>query len=879
MNSRQLDEEAIFHVAREIAKPEARRQYLDQICAGEQALRERVEALLAVHEKEESFLQSGPAELPATEEQSPLTERPGTSIGRYKLMEQIGEGGMGIVFVAEQERPIRRKVALKVIKPGMDSKAVVATIRSRAAGSGIDGPSLTSPRCSMPGLRTSGRPYFAMELVKGVPLTEYCDRNRLSIRERLGLFVPVCHAIQHAHQKGIIHRDIKPSNVLVTLHDGNPVPKVIDFGVAKALNARLTDKTIYTEHFQVVGTLLYMSPEQAELSGLDIDTRSDIYSLGVLLYELLTGTTPFQQAELDKAGFDEQRRIIREKEPPRASVRISSLGESATTVAEHRKTDAKRLNQLVKGDLDWIVLKSLEKDRTRRYDSVTALAEDVHRHLADEPITARPPSATYRLGKFARRNKMLMVAGAVVAMVVACGLAGTSWFAVKAAVARDDSRAAEHDAQERLVDLQDEAFQRYFYDALFSQSVDEQVLSRAREINLPKGKLEVLRGLEDFFSGRFPRASEHFQKAKPSVAVTALLSWAQLEAGDGDGFVRSVLQQKAMPLRTDEDYLMHAFQYALAPYGSKDAVQRVSRNKAAGPLGIFVAASADVGTAMHRDNLPLLDSAIARLESLNTLYPRNTLVNRRCASTYLIAGRMAAHVENQDRAAEYYRRGLAIANQLPKQWNRWRAGLLAELGEYEMALLGFERSLVRPKWTVGSYAALASMCGQQDRAVKFLETLDQESFYTRMGLGYLYSQDLTRRAEVKRLCDEMESNKTDTDALSTILRILLMAGWNVEVVQQRARQMLPFAEELALRNTVNIRYLAGEVPASELEDQICFLRFYDPALVNFANGKMDEAKRFFELASQQSYVDDNRWWSQYFLKKIAEKERTLESPE
>ncbi len=280
-------------------------------------------------------------------------------------MEQIGEGGMGTVFVAEQERPIRRKVAIKVIKPGMDSKAVVARFEAeRQALAMMD--HLNIAKVLDAGTTEAGRPYFAMELVRGIPITDYCDDNRLPIRERLELFVHVCHAIQHAHQKGIIHRDIKPTNVLVTLHDGTPVPKVIDFGVAKALNTRLTDRTIYTEHLQVIGTLLYMSPEQAELSGLDIDTRSDIYSLGVLLYELLTGTTPFQKKDLDHAALDEQRRIIREKDPPRASVRISSLGETATGIAEHRKTDPKKLRQLVRGDLDWIVLRALEKDRTRR---------------------------------------------------------------------------------------------------------------------------------------------------------------------------------------------------------------------------------------------------------------------------------------------------------------------------------------------------------------------------------------------------------------------------------------------------------------------------------------------------------------------------------
>jgi serine/threonine protein kinase/tetratricopeptide (TPR) repeat protein len=416
MTSRQLDEEAIFHVARAIPSPEARSAYLDQICANDQALRDRVVRLLDVHEKEEHFLNDDQRLLEPTRTTPRPAECAGSQIGRYRLMEQIGEGGMGVVFVAEQQRPFRRKVAVKVIKPGMDSKAVIARFEAeRQALALMDHPNVAKVLDA--GTTESGHPYFAMELVRGVPITDYCDLNRLTIKERLQLFTDVCSAIQHAHQKGIIHRDIKPSNVLVTLHDGIPVPKIIDFGVAKALNARLSDKTIYTEHLQVVGTMLYMSPEQAELSGLDVDTRSDIYSLGVLLYELLTGTTPFQKEELDQAGFDEQRRILREKDPPRASVRISSLGVTATAIAEHRKTDARRLSLMVKGDLDWIVLKALEKDRTRRYESAAAFAADVKRSLLHETVSARPPSIRYKSAKFCRRNRFAV--GTVTAIITA----------------------------------------------------------------------------------------------------------------------------------------------------------------------------------------------------------------------------------------------------------------------------------------------------------------------------------------------------------------------------------------------------------------------------------------------------------------------------
>ncbi len=425
MAHQQLDEEAIFHIARKLDDPADRDKYLLQICAGDQALRERVEALLAVHEREQEFLRSSPDDPASTVDQSPLTERPGTTIGRYRLMEQVGEGGMGVVFVAEQNRPIRRKVALKIIKPGMDTKEVIARFEAeRQALALMDHPNIA--KVFDAGSTDSGRPYFVMELVRGIPITDYCDQAKLSIRERLELFIQVCQAIQHAHQKGIIHRDVKPSNVLVTLHDGKPVPKVIDFGVAKATNQRLTERTIYTRLAQFIGTPLYMSPEQAEPNELDVDTRSDVYSLGVLLYELLTGTTPFDKERFAKVACEEMRRIVKEEEPPRPSAKISTLGQTLTSVSKHRGTDPHGLSKFVRGDLDVIVMKSLEKDRTRRYDTASGLAADVQRFLGDEPIEARPPSAWYLASKFLRRNRMQIAVAAFVVLAIVFGLASAT---------------------------------------------------------------------------------------------------------------------------------------------------------------------------------------------------------------------------------------------------------------------------------------------------------------------------------------------------------------------------------------------------------------------------------------------------------------------
>jgi serine/threonine protein kinase/tetratricopeptide (TPR) repeat protein len=416
---------SIFGHAMELASPEEREAYLARACGDDPRLRVEVESLLQAAEDAGGFLQAArPAD--ETADESPLAERPGTVIGPYKLLEQIGEGGFGVVYMAEQERPVCRKVALKVLKPGMDTRQVVARFEAeRQALALMDHPNIAHIHDG--GTTAAGRPYFVMELVRGVPITDYCDQSQLSVPARLELFVRVCQAVQHAHTKGVIHRDLKPSNVLVTLHDGTPVPKVIDFGVAKALGQRLTDKTLFTAFAQMVGTPLYMSPEQAQFSGLDVDTRTDVYSLGVLLYELLSGTTPFDGERMRTVGYDEMRRIIREEEPARPSSRVSTLGQAASTMSLNRRSDPRRLSRLLRGELDWVVMKCLEKERTRRYETVDALAKDVGRYLADEPVQACPPSVRYRVRKLARRHRAgLAVAGLVLTFVVLSG-AGAGW--------------------------------------------------------------------------------------------------------------------------------------------------------------------------------------------------------------------------------------------------------------------------------------------------------------------------------------------------------------------------------------------------------------------------------------------------------------------
>ena len=536
MKSDRETEDAVFYAALNVSDPAQRKRFLDQACAGQAELRAEVESLLAGEaEAEQRFAKGGAAlnltaelceEIPAQSvaadqvgSKLPAEHELGSRVGPYKLLQKIGEGGCGAVYLAEQEQPVRRQVALKIIKLGMDTRSVIARFEAeRQALALMDHPNIA--RVFDAGATETGRPYFVMELVGGVKITEFCDQHHLDARQRIRLLIQVCHAIQHAHQKGVIHRDIKPSNVLVALQDGIAMPKVIDFGIAKATEGHLTDRTLFTPYEQFLGTPAYMSPEQAERGGFDVDTRSDIYSLGVLLYELLTGKTPFDTRKLLKSGLDEMRWTLREKEPPRPSTMVTTLaGTELSALAEHHHIEPPRLISLLRGDLDWIVMKALEKDRQRRYETANGLAMDLQRYLDNEPVVARPPSRSYRLRKLVRRNKAVFAGGAAVAAALVVGLGTSTWLFIREREARQEQARLREEAERREKMTQAAM--------LVNQDRPPEADELARRVSVAPQSLEAVSAFRSLGSwhalnGRWRQAAERFTTL---LKVDPVVSW------------------------------------------------------------------------------------------------------------------------------------------------------------------------------------------------------------------------------------------------------------------------------------------------------------------------------------------------------------------
>jgi serine/threonine protein kinase/tetratricopeptide (TPR) repeat protein len=727
----------VFSKALEVAEPAERARYVAQACGENVRLRAEVESLLGALDKAGSFLEAPAAPLAPRMDEPIVCEAPGTQVAAYKLLELIGEGGFGVVFMAEQQQPVRRKVAVKILKPGMDTRQVIARFEAeRQALALMDHPNIAHILDG--GETASGRPYFVMELVKGVPITDYCDQEQLTPRERLPLFLAVCQAVQHAHQKGIIHRDLKPSNVLVTLHDGTPVVKVIDFGIAKATGEPLTDKTLFTNFAQFMGTPLYMSPEQAAMSGLDVDTRSDIYSLGVLLYELLTGTTPFEKERFKEAGYDEMRRIIREEEPPKPSTRMSTLGQAATTFATHRKSAPKRLSQLFRGELDWIVMKCLEKDRNRRYESASALADDVQHYLRDEPVQACPPSAAYRFHKFARRNKRVLLPLTLLGMMLLTALVGLSFGLVTLKRERDRTHTAlDAEQRARAAESKRRGQAREALDAMTSLMLED-LLARQQNLTEEHKKFlrQALQSYEEFATDTADdEASRH--GAARALANVGRIRYRLAPAPETADIYRQALRR---------------FEQLTADFPREARYRRD-----------LAGAQRDLGRALVRINKQdegraAFMSALVTGQGLIADHPAAAEYQRNQALTYLILGQLALDQKRSEEAETSFKKAIALLEPLVAQF--------PDIQDYRLFLARSEGALNQVLAGMGEPRSREAL-GAMHKCIEILKGLVAESSTNaeyRLVLAQGYN-NLANRLKSKGKPAEIEQAYRDALAL------------------------------------------------------------------------------------------------------------------
>jgi serine/threonine protein kinase len=695
MNADPNHTKSIFLEAVEKHEPAQWPAFLDQACAGQPDLRQRVEVLLTAHREAGTAGHRAGAEdaSPALLSVTGSNEQPGSVIGPYKLLQQIGEGGMGTVFMAEQTQPVQRKVALKLIKPGMDTRQVIARFEAeRQALALMEHPNIA--KVFDAGTTDAGRPYFVMELVRGVPLTKYCDEHRLTPRQRLELFVPVCQAVQHAHQKGIIHRDLKPSNVLIAPYDGKPVVKVIDFGVAKATGQRLTERTLFTEFGAVLGTLEYMSPEQAELNNQDIDTRSDIYSLGALLYELLTGTTPLDRARLKKTAFADMLRIIRDEEPPKPSTRLSESKGSLPSISAQRQTEPAKLTKLVRGELDWIVMKALDKDRNRRYETANGFAMDVQRYLTDEPVQAFPPSASYRLRKFVRRNKRPFAAAVALATLLVLGIVGTS-------IGLAWALQAEHEA---TLATEAEAEQRQDAETQRDRALTAEALAKTRTGETEEARKEAVANLRTSVQAvdqMLTRVADKLANVPQMEPVRKAL----LE--DALKFYQAFLQRNSVDpaLRLEAARAWHRVgsiygyfeQHVEAEKALRESVTLLEKLVADFPSDpdyrvILAENSLTLGDELlfhfgrSEEAAPILRRVLVLCEKLAAEHPEIPAHRRRLARLRISLGSVQARSSGTRAAEEEYRSALALADKLAEEFPKdgycyLQAEILHKLGD------------------------------------------------------------------------------------------------------------------------------------------------------------------------------------------------------
>ena len=871
----------LFLEAAEIEDAAARAAFLDLACGKDAGLRRRVEELLAADQEA-----GQPPPPPAALEPRP-GESVGSVIGRYKLLQQIGEGGCGVVYMAEQVEAVRRQVALKIIKLGMDTKSVVARFEAeRQALALMDHPNIAKVHDA--GATETGRPYFVMELVRGIKITDYCDQNNLSTRQRLDLFMQVCDAVQHAHQKGVIHRDLKPSNILVTQSDGVPVPKVIDFGIAKAItDQRLTDKTLYTAFEQFLGTPAYMSPEQAELSELGTDTRSDIYSLGVLLYELLTGSTPFDTQELLKAGLDEMRRTIREEEPPTPSSRLiqARLGSNSA------RTDRSALHiphSAIDQDLDWIVMKCLEKDRARRYETASGLARDIERHLSNEPVTASPPGKLYRLRKLVLRNKLTFSVAALIFLVLVLGVTASTWQAIRARRAEQEKERARLEAvaeraNARTAAAKSDQVAQFLTDMLSGvgpsvalgrdTTMLKEILDKTAErvgkdlTNQPEVAIELLKTLANTYEelGLYPRmektASESLRLARTALGeqnpevghalqLVAMAQWAQGHYEEAERSQREGLAMQRKLLGSEHAEVGNSlnslglvlesqgkFAQAEAMFREAVAIQRKSRAEDTGLAGVL----RNLGMAL-RDQGKLAEAEAMFREALATL--RKLLGNEHPDVANSLNG-LAAVLRDEDKLAEaeaMFREALAMRRQLLGNEHPAVAVSLANLA----LVLAEEGKLVEAEsLSSQSLAMFRKLLGDEDAHVAAAFN----------GLGYILAREhkLVEAESTYRQAVAMQRKLLGNEhprlagTLETLAQVLQDQGKLAEA-EATAREAV----------TINHKALAAEDPEVAMALHVLGSILLDEAKLNPA-GDFSEAESVVRqcLAIREKYLPDD----------------------
>ncbi len=890
-----MDEERIFHAALQRA-PEVRAEFIANECGGDGSLQARVEQLIVAHENPDSIMQHSPMSnsVDATTEQASLSDAVGTQIDSYKLREKIGEGGMGVVYVAEQERPVRRKVALKIIKPGMDSREVIARFEAeRQALALMDHPNIA--KVLHASSTDAGRPYFVMELVRGVAITDYCDKKKLTIDERLELFVQVCHAVQHAHQKGIIHRDIKPSNVMITEHDGSAVPKVIDFGVAKATNQRLTEQTIYTKFQQIIGTPMYMSPEQAELSGLDIDTRSDIYSLGVLLYELITGVLPFAKERFERASYDEMRKIIRDEEPARPSNKISTVGDSATLVSANRGTDPTRFRRQVAGDLDWIVVKAMEKDRTRRYETADRLAEDIQRYIDDDIVIARPPSAVYRFRKFVTRNKALVATAAAIFSALSIGLivalVGLAAASKEAAANRRLTQQLSALLDDYREELTDKALLHAFSgDLRRAATVADQLESVTTTLGqkVRSGQSESLLGIAEFYRGNYEVAERHCDQARSMnpklISAQALLALIYITSDRIDEYVELSQRLPRDAERDELDVFERLFlAHATTPTDCISAARELNSIVAAHPSlaiarGMHAEALAHLATRFNQPEA--IEQALSEIRTAKQLAPDTAYLNLIDLWVHLVA---LTFTDSDDptygdlqAAAE-----LACTRQYPhyELSHVLRSWYYIQFGNSEEATLATLEALKRGIW-MWVPAGYLQLIGEGKLAEAQLE-LHGDSTTNAVLIRHLHAAAESSEIpyDIAEIRARLGNEGSSTEAWLSLLELLTLAG-RPDLAREEARELV-HSRQLSSGDWFNYKdtadfYLSGtsdygayiDAHAGKSRTRECTLA-YHAGLALIAKGRRAEARAMFNraIATQQFFTGPSAW-SKVFAAKL-----------